>query len=705
MSKVYIYTNEELFNTLGLAFHLIKENKGTEAEEKIVDFLKHYKDDLLEENIDNDVNKAYRNYDIAQVRNTLFNFLFNNVEYIQTFIKTSLKASDDIIDNIFIEPTELATSLEKTLENILENYETIGSIRNKLRLITGLKNSEIEELANSVEVNKIVYDAKEELTKVNKIDYVRILENDRTHEPKDFYTFLYNCFSNDPIIKEIVNEPLGLEYNAIKYILDRAKEERIKKYKEAYKKAPSITKEQLKKELELASLSTKITEEEEEKARLSEWTKINVSEPNTDIRNIEHIIASYTKTPLDESIAKLDELRKKQELEELTDEDLEEKRNLEEDIEHEKQIKETIINKLELSNIKIKQLQEEIIETPSYNKERLTKLKNDLKKERTTNKKLKIEKEIEVDRKNNYLQIKKDLDTGLDLVNITSTNGKLEATLESRYLNKKSDEIERLSYFLEDRFYNMHEENKGNYIMFSLNDYADATGRTNKQELREKLENAIKLKASLTFKVKTPYKNFNIEGEIKQIGSNFRVEAKEEKNGIENDTNEIQYIVYLDPFYKDAILWKGKGNYWASIPNELMKIENRLARGLGFYLYETLRKGLKGEGSYIRKFYMRTIIEKLDEKNLLPTGKTIKPIHRIKPLKEAFNQLEELGLISTNQESPNNPFNYYETELVGKRNLEERFKELQITIKFLVYDKDTYDRISTRNDKKKTTKK
>ena len=252
----------------------------------------------------------------------------------------------------------------------------------------------------------------------------------------------------------------------------------------------------------------------------------------------------------------------------------------------------------------------------------------------------------------------------------------------------------------------MHEENKGNYIMFSLNDYAEATGRTNKHELREKLENAIKLKASLSFKVKTPYKNFNIEGEIKQLGTNFRVEPREEKNGIENESNEIQYIIYLDPFYKDAILWKGQGSYWASIPNKLMKIENKLARGLGFYLYETLRKGLKGEGSYIRKFYMETIITKMNEKNLLPTGKTIKFSKRvIEPLKEAFNILEEIGLISTNQESPSNPFNYYETNLIGKRNLEKNFNELLITIKFLVYDKETYNRISNKNAKKKTTKK
>lgn len=712
-----LFTNEELYKTLALAFYLIKKYKGTPKATRIIELLRSYKEEITEQDLEqikepNSTEEAEKNievitekYIITNIKITLYRFLLTNTD--SDYKELIKELTKDDLETRLIEAEEVSTDLEKTTETILNNYETINIIRNRLNKIA---EEDLEALLESKEVNNIINDAKSEL---GKIDTLTLLNNSHDKKYNNTYNILYNAFSSDPIIKKEIKEPLEIDEKAIEELIDKSNP-----YKKTYIRTleGEIIEEKEekavidRKKLRIRSLDNGledieepigITEEEENKARLNEWLKTNVSEPNTDIKKIEHLIARRTRTPKQEKIARLNELKA---LYDPTEEELAEIKELEEDIKQDLQIEKEILDNIELNNLKLKEKEEELAETPSYKIDKIKMLKSDIKKLKENSKKLQEEKEIEIDQNNKPLQIRKDLATGLDLVDIT--NGKLQATMQSRYLGRKAEELERLSYFLEDRFYNMHEEDKKGYISFSFNDYAEATGRTNKSELREKMENALDLKASMTFKVNTPYKNFNISGEIKTLGTHFKIEPREEKNGIENNSNENVYIVYLDQFYRDAILWKGKGDYWASIPRKLMKIDNPLARGLGFYLYETLRKGLKGEGYYIRKFYMETIIEEMEKKGLLATGKTIKySVRVINPLKEAFSILEQEELISTNNESPKNPFNVYENELLGKRHLEERFKEQAIIIKFLVYDKETYDKVNERNNKKKTTRK
>lgn len=448
-----------------------------------------------------------------------------------------------------------------------------------------------------------------------------------------------------------------------------------------------------------------LTEEEIEEATLSEWTKTNVNPVNNDIKVASQRIANFNEKPLAKKIKRLKELELK---ETLTEEEKEEKLELKDNIEASLKEKEHLEEKLKIANEDLVDLRSDYLnERDPKEKKELGKLIKKIEKDTNS---IKTTIDEKYSKTNSFLQLSQDFTTGAEL--LVSNEGNIQLTIKNNDLSKYNAEVERLVYFLEDLFYRTIEDNRDAYYLIDIDAYAMKTGRTPSTRLRNQIEDALDILQNETFITKGEYKGFNIKGNIKRVGSYFTIEPKGTYENVENTSRKTNYLLTLDRSWRD-ILWHNKAHYWASIPNKIMKLESATTRGLGFYLYETLKKGIKEPGYYVRKFKMKTLVDTLNKRGLLATNTSNKYSRRvIEPLRKAFNELKDIGLITYDEENKDNAFKYYEEHLVGKKNLEQVFEQKSITIKFLVYDKELYDQIAETNiknrieaKKKKTRKK
>lgn len=550
---------------------------------------------------------------------------------------------------------------------------------------------EVEEDEEPLEV---IAEAEEERSRLLTTKYLEVKEN------------LSKIVANEFLEESKTNEPVRELFKAYasKDLEDILKEDlETTETPRTFLESLNLSKEEAKKEEHLEDIEEgleediELTNEEIELAKLNKWTKTNVSLINNDIKLASQRVANFNEKPLATKINRLKELESKNT---LTEEELEEKQELKDNIEEALREKERLESKLEDANEDLKELREDYInERDTKNKKELGRLIKKIEKDTTSIKTLIDEKFTKT---GSYLQLSQDFTTGAEL--LVSNEGNIQLTINNNDLRKYNAEVERLVYYIENIFYHTLEENRG-YYLIDIDDYAERTGRKYSTKLLKNIDDALEVLQNETFIQIGQYKGLNFKGKIKRLGSYFTIEPKGSYEEIENASRKTGYIITLDKAYSD-ILWHNKGQYWASIPNAIMKLKNPLTRGLGFYLYETLKKGIKEPGYYVRKFYMKTIIDALNKRGLLATNTNNRYSRRvIEPLRDAFNELKDIKLISYEEEGKGknkdttNPFKYYDEFLVGKKNLEQVFEQLTITIKFLVYDKGLYDKILTTNVK------
>lgn len=306
---------------------------------------------------------------------------------------------------------------------------------------------------------------------------------------------------------------------------------------------------------------------------------------------------------------------------------------------------------------------------------------------------------------------------------ITTTDEKGLITLSFRdsedLLKKFNYESTKLLRYLENIIYDTPISETDNYILIDIDDYTIETGRNpnSYKNVRKQLEEALGLIQNEYFRItgKSKKANITIEGNFVLIDAYFKITTGEERDGLTNNTGKTTFAIHLGKAWRDILLSE-RAFQWASIPKILNRISNEhiksldytetnvlVVQELGYYLYETLRKGLKGKGYYKRSFKMKTLVNMLIRKGVLQTNKSNRYSKRIiNPMKESLNYLEDIGLIEWNS----NAFSIYEGDeerkekgLIGSNEdiIIDAFEKARIDIEFLVYDKETYDRINATN--------
>lgn len=306
---------------------------------------------------------------------------------------------------------------------------------------------------------------------------------------------------------------------------------------------------------------------------------------------------------------------------------------------------------------------------------------------------------------------------------ITTTDEKGLITLSFKnseaLLKKFTYESTNLLRYLENIIYDTPISETDNYILIDIDDYTIETGRNpnSYKNVRKQLEEALGLIVNEFFRVtgKSKKTNLTIEGNFVLIDAYFKITTGEERDGLTNNTGKTTFAIHLGKAWRDILLSE-RAFQWASIPKVLNRISNEdiknldyvetnalIVKELGYYLYETLRKNLKGKGYYNKTFKMKTLVNILIRKGVLQTNKSNRYSKRvIAPMKESLNYLEDIGLIEWNS----NAFSIYEGDeeknekgLIGSNEevIIDAFEKARIDIKFLVFDKETYDNILAKN--------
>lgn len=717
-NEALIFTNEELYKTLALTFYLIKKYRGTPKATKIIELLRSYKDGKIEvikdtsfKSKEEELETLTGNYIIANIRATLYNFLLNNID--SEYKELAKKIEKDHLEDTYTEAEEIAKDLEITTETILNNYEAINIIRIKLN---GIVEEPIEPLLDNEEVNNILNDAKEKLGEIGAIE---LLTQIRTNIDLDIYSLLYSAFSNDPIIKEEVKDLLGLEEKKIT-------KDKDKQFKETYIKdlKGNITLEQPKKETNLKEEIITITKEELEKPLSEELKKelIELAENNPNKWNFYKVNNTKISQNINNAVKKLfsyEEPRKKaietqiktikgnRSAEELTEEELIQVKELEEDLEQDEEIKRTIKSQLQQLEDQKELLRIKIEQADTYKEKQLLnkQLKSVVKKEK------KKKQELESEEKTNlFIQTELELETNKTIISATDEGIKAYINAESPILYSK--ENTRLRNFIENKYYNTFEEKRNGVITFTLKEYAEENGIKPYSSLKENIEKSLNNIYKLGFEVinKDLYKGY-IDTlrfrEASEIGTRKYITND---TGEEVATKEDIFYIQLTPT-KERILTKNKGSFVASIPKALNTLGAEKNEGLSYELgnniYRDLRNDLKNQaetGYFSLKQKIKYFMQPLEETGLISVD--AKPVRKIEPLRKAFNDLIDLGLIELTKDEETNPFIYYDNAQ-KKKGIEKDFKERNIIIIFRVADYETYRKIIAeykKHHKKRTTK-
>ena len=591
---------------------------------------------------------------------------------LENFIKASISYSRQC--------DEISLLLEVILKDIRNKYNVAEiTLKGDLRSEADIREAiEEQRLLNLEELHKKYNNAKKYLAKIDAKEFLEDAEEDLAIKET-----LKSLASNDLLEDALNFKPVKDEKDPRNFLesLDLNKEKTNTYELEA---------------LEENQENLTLTEEEIKEAKFNIWTKTNTNEVNNDIKIASQRIANFNEKPIASKIRRLEELEA---LTEPTEEEKLERGELKTEVEALLLEKASLEEKLGQANEDLRELQEDYInEKDPKNKKELGRLIKAINKDKN-----KLETTIgeKFTKTNSYLQLSQDFTTGEEM--LISNEGNLSLAISNNSLAKYSAEVERLAYYIETLFYYTLEEERDGYYLINIEDYAEKTGRVVSSKLKKQVEDALEVLRKEEFTIKKEYKGFNIKGIIRRVGDFFTIEPKGTYENIENTSRKTNYVITLEKTYR-SILWHNKAQYWASIPSAIMKLKNPLTRGLGFYLYETLKKGIKEPSYYVRKFYIKTIIDALNKRGLLATNTSNKYSRRvIEPLREAFNELRDIGLIGYEEKETNkenmNPFRYYDEYLVGKKDLERAFQERPIFIKFLVYDKALYDKILETNRK------
>ena len=462
-----------------------------------------------------------------------------------------------------------------------------------------------------------------------------------------------------------------------------------------------------------------------------EWQKVNVNEINTDIMNAHNSIASYNEDDIEGKERTLTETKKKlasleakktksptdatkiKKLKEQIDKQ-------EESLEEAKQRRQALEDRIKDNEQNIKELSDYYL---SIDTDEDIEDEDKAKEKRKTSKNItKLQKELALDKKalNNrglFLQLATN-DKNEQIVTTTEGTITLSFRNSEELIKSFTYETTKLLRYLQNIVYDTPLSKTDDFILIDIDEYTEATGRkpSNYKRVRTQVKDALDLITNEYFRVtgKAKKGNIEIDGAFVLVDAYFLIKAGEDKEGIVNNTGKTTLAIHLGKAWRNILLSE-RAFQWASIPKILDRISNEevkqnydntnalLVTELGYYLYETLRKNLKGKGYYKKRFKIKTLVNALIKKGLLQTSKSNRYSRRIiEPLKETLNFLEDIGLIEYNT----NAFTIYEGDeekgikgLIGSSEdiIRKAFEDAKIDIAFKVYDKETYDDILKKN--------
>lgn len=471
-----------------------------------------------------------------------------------------------------------------------------------------------------------------------------------------------------------------------------------------------------------------------------EWHKINVNEANTDIFKVHNTLATYTETNKLEEL-KHETIKKKKQIKDLekkkslTDKEQKKLISLKQDIleaepriKEEEERKQRLEDAIKLHEKNLKELSDHYL---GIDTDEELEAEEKTKEKRITKRNIKnVEKKLDL--------AKKSLNNRGLFLQIT-TNDKNEQVLEAKegiitlqfrnseeLIKKFSYETTKLLRYVQNIIYETPLDQQDDYIIIDLEQYTEETGRakSNYRRVRTQLNEALDLITNEYFRItgKAKKGHIDIDGAFVLVDAYFMINAGEEKKGVKNTTGKKTLAIHLGKAWRDILLSQ-RAFQWASIPKILDRISDKDVKQyyedtdalkvteLGYYLYETLRKNLKGEGYYKKRFKMKTLVEALLKKGVLQGNQSNAYSKKIiKPLKQTLNYLEDIGLIEYNT----NAFAIYEGETDLSNNgvsinkglkgsseaiIQKAFEDAKIDITFKVYNKETYDRIALANDK------
>lgn len=462
-----------------------------------------------------------------------------------------------------------------------------------------------------------------------------------------------------------------------------------------------------------------------------EWQKVNVNEINTDIMNAHNSIASYNEDDIEgkiriltetkEKLASLEAKKTKSPTDATKIKKLKERIDKqEESLEEAKQRRQALEDRIKKNEQNIKELSDYYL---SIDTDEDIEAEDKANEKRKTSKNItKLQKELALDKKalNNrglFLQLATN-DKNEQIVTTTEGTITLSFRNSEELIKSFTYETTKLLRYLQNIVYDTPLSKTDDFILIDIDEYTEATGRkpSNYKRVRTQVKDALDLITNEYFRVtgKAKKGNIEIDGAFVLVDAYFLIKAGEDKEGIVNNTGKTTLAIHLGKAWRNILLSE-RAFQWASIPKILDRISNEevkqnydntnalLVTELGYYLYETLRKNLKGKGYYKKRFKIKTLVNALIKKGLLQTSKSNRYSRRIiEPLKETLNFLEDIGLIEYNT----NAFTIYEGDeekgikgLLGSSEdiIKKAFEDAKIDIAFKVYDKETYDDILKKN--------
>lgn len=228
-------------------------------------------------------------------------------------------------------------------------------------------------------------------------------------------------------------------------------------------------------------------------------------------------------------------------------------------------------------------------------------------------------------------------------------------------------------------------QGKTNEIRISIEDYAKFSGRTDKKNLKMKLEKAIDqlYRLSISFS--------NEDGTIKFRVLNRLLEFKNQKYKRDFDLEINQTYLYF--------LFQGKTNFWGLLPNQVMqkKIANTpKAQIICVYLATLLRTNAK-RAQYTLKVKLATLLERCGFETDLDTIKRKTAKRCIyEPLIKALDILEKEKVITYKCQS----ISIIKEGLAEKIKYQDFIKD-SIEVNFIDIPSNSYDKIATKYQKNK----
>lgn len=723
------YNGTEYAKELRELIKEVVENEDTDAYGDVKQTLARLKKNTLEDVDAFDFTKYYNTIQIGLAFSELLYYGAKGQDFTkekkEKYEKEYLNGKESVLEDVRLVSTDdedIASSLNLTLNNYIRVAKLFDKVEQFLRnrIFTLAEKHGIDFLKdappNEEEQKHISSLSVERLAEVNSL---RITNFVRSREfKKDTIKKVVNIFSYDAETKALVNDPLE--------DIENPREYRIRSLEQP---SEVLSGEIVEPTLRISQQRDHSLNDLEPVSR--EWQKVNVNEINTDIMNAHNSIATYNEDDIDGKTKTLEETKEKlaslEAKKTKSPTDATKIRKLKEQIEKQQESLDEAIARRKTLEEKIKANEESIKELSDYylsiDADEDIEAENKAKEKRKTSRNIdKLQKELALDKKalNNrglFLQLATN-EKNEQIVTTTEGTITLSFRNSEEIIKSFTYETTKLLRYLQNIVYDTPLSKTDDFILIDIDEYAEATGRnpSNYRRVRTQLEEALKLITNEYFSVTGKAKKGNIEisGAFVLVDAYFLIKAGEEKEGIENTTGKRTLAIHLGKAWRNILLSE-RAFQWASIPKVLDRISNEevkknydntnalLVTELGYYLYETLRKNLKGKGYYKKRFKIKTLVNALIKKGLLQTSKSNRYSRRIiEPLKESLNFLEDIGLIEYNT----NAFTIYEGDeekgikgLIGSNEnvIKNAFEDAKIDIAFKVYDKETYDDILKKN--------